>query len=105
MMLIPRHSVLRLVAAAWLLASVVLIAVTLLRPEIQANDRATLSTLVPLYFLSLPLGHLCMLAINKGKLALFLEFDNFVPNILGEGLILWSALTGLGYLQWFLLLP
>jgi hypothetical protein len=103
-LLIPRHPLLRIVATAWLLASVILLAVTLLRPEMLANDRAALSTLVPLYFLSLPLGHLGPAASNKLKLALILDFD-FVPAIIAEGLVLWAALTVLGYLQWFVLLP
>jgi len=38
------------------------------------------------------------------RLELFLELD-FVPSILSEGLYLWAALTVLGYLQWFVLLP
>jgi hypothetical protein len=101
---VPRHPVLRIAATAWLLASVVLIVVTLLRPELQANDRAALSTLVPLYFLSLPLGHLGVMALNKLKLALILDF-NFVPAIFAEGLALWAALSVLGYLQWFVLTP
>lgn len=103
-MIIPRHPVLRIVAAVWLLASVALLAVTLLRPEMQANDRVALSTLVPLYFLSLPLGHLGVMALNKLKLTLILDFD-FVPAIFAEGLGLWAALSVLGYLQWFILTP
>ena len=91
-------------ATAWLLASVVFIVITLLRPEMQANDRAALSTLVPLYFVSLPLGHLGLMAANKLKLALILDFD-FIPTIFMEGLALWAALSVLGYLQWFVLLP
>lgn len=103
-MIVPRHPILRIVAAGWLLASIALLAVTLLRPELQANDRAALSTLVPLYFMSLPLGHLGVLALNKLKLALILDFD-FVPAIFAEGLGLWAALSVLGYLQWFVLIP
>ena len=105
MTLFPRHPKVRFVAAVWLLASVVLFAVTLLRPEIQSNDRAALSTLVPLYFLSLPLGHVGLMAINKIKLALYLDHSSFIPGIIDEGLALWAALTVLGYAQWFILLP
>lgn len=46
----PRHPILRVVATAWLLASVVMLIVTLARPEIGLNERAALSSLVPLYF-------------------------------------------------------
>lgn len=105
MTLFPRHPVVRTVAAIWLLASIALITVTLLRPEIQSNDRAALSTLVPLYFLSLPLGHVGLMAVNKTKLALYLDPGNFIPGIVDEGLALWAALTVLGYVQWFILLP
>jgi hypothetical protein len=105
MTLFPQHPKVRLMATVWLLASITLITVTLLRPEIQSNDRAALSTLVPLYFLSLPLGHVGLMAINKIKLALYLEPGNFIPGIIDEGLVLWAALTVLGYVQWFVLLP
>ena len=104
MTLFPRHPVLRIVATLWLLAAAVLLLVTLLRPEIQANDRAALSSLVPLYFLSLPLGHLGLLAVNQVKLDLYVT-SQAVPGIFTEGLILWAALAVLGYLQWFVLLP
>jgi hypothetical protein len=102
--IVPRNPVVRVIATAWLLASIVLLFVTLLRPEIQANERAALSTLVPLYFLSLPLGHLGVMALNKIKLILILDFS-VVPAILAEGLALWAALSVLGYLQWFILTP
>ena len=104
MTLWPRHPALRIAAVAWLLAAVVLIAVTLLRPETQANERAALSGLVALYFLSFPLGHLGLLAVGKLKLELYVT-SHFVPGIVFEGLMLWGALTALGYLQWFVLLP
>lgn len=104
MALLPQHRLLRIVAVAWLLISAVLITVALLRPEIQANDRAALSTLVPLYFLSLPLGHLGLLAVNRLTLELYVT-SHTVPGIFSEGLMLWAALTFLGYLQWFVLLP
>ena len=104
MTLFPRHPVLRIVATAWLLASVVTLVVVLARPEIQANERAALSSLVPLYFLGFPLGHLGLLAVNQLKLDLYVT-SHIVPSIFSEGLMLWIALTVLGYVQWFVLLP
>ena len=104
MTLFPRHPVLRAAAAAWMLASVVLLLVTLLRPEMHANLRTALSSLVPLYFLSFPLGHAGLLATNKLKLELYLS-NQSLPGIFVEGLVLWTLLTVLGYAQWFLLLP
>ena len=104
MALFPQHRLLRIAAVSWLLVSAVLITVTLLRPEILANDRAALSSLVPLYFLSLPLGHLGLLAVNRLLLELYVT-SHTVPGIFSEGLMLWAALTVLGYIQWFVLLP
>jgi len=54
--------------------------------------------------LSFPLGHVGVIAGIALRLELYLKF-NFVPSILSEGLYLWTALTMLGYLQWFVLLP
>ncbi len=104
MTLVPQHRIVRYVAAAWLFASVAMLAAMLLRPELQADERRALSTLVPLYFLSLPLGHAGLMAVNKLKLELYLG-NEFVPGILTEGVLLWSLLTALGYVQWFVLLP
>jgi len=104
MTLFPRQPVMRLVATAWLLASVLLLTFTLLRPDISGNDRAALVYLTPLYWLSFPLGHIGVIAGIRIRLELYLDF-NFVPSILSEGLYLWAALTALGYLQWFVLLP
>ena len=104
MKIFPRHPILRIVATAWLLASIVMLLVTLARPEIGLNDRAALSGLVPLYFLSLPFGHLGLLALGKLKLELYVA-SQFVPSMFSEGLMLWAILTVLGYLQWFVLLP
>ena len=104
MTLFPRHPVMRLVATAWLLASFVLLTLTFLRPDISGNDRSALVYLTPLYWLSLPLGHAGVIAGIELRLQLYLEF-NFVPSILSEGLYLWTALTALGYAQWFVLLP
>ena len=102
--LIPRHPVLRAVATAWLLAAAVMLLVTLLRPEIAMNERAALSSLVPLYFLCFPLGHLGVVALGKLKVSLYVSF-NIVPGIFSEGLLLWTLLVILGYVQWFVLLP
>jgi hypothetical protein len=104
MTLFPRHPVMRLVATAWLLASVVMLTLTLLRPDISGNDRSALVYLTPLYWLAIPLGHVGVMAGIELRLRLYLDFD-FVPSILSEGLYLWTALTMLGYLQWFVLLP
>ena len=62
MTLFPRHPVMRLVATAWLLASFVLLTLTLLRPDISGNDRSALVYLTPLYWLSFPLGHAGVIA-------------------------------------------
>jgi hypothetical protein len=104
MTLFPRNAYLRLLATAWLLASVVMLTVTLLRPDISGSDRSALVYLTPLYWLSLPLGHVGVMAGIEVRLELYLRF-NYVPSILAEGLYLWAALTVLGYLQWFVLLP
>ena len=104
MTLFPRHPVMRLVATAWLLASFVMLTFTLLRPDISGNDRSALVNLTPLYWLSFPLGHVGVIAGIELRLGLYVNF-NFVPSILSEGLYLWTALTVLGYAQWFLLLP
>jgi hypothetical protein len=102
---IPQHRFLRLVATAWLVVATALLVAMVVRPEMQANDRAALSVLVPLYFMSFPLGHLGLLAANKTKLVLYLDYGGFVPGVLEEGVSLWVALTALGCLQWFVLLP
>ena len=93
-----------MLAAGWTIAAVVMLAVTLLRPDLQENLRTALSSLLPLYFLSFPLGHAGLMAVNKLKLELYLD-SGFVPGILSEGLLLWTLLTVLGYVLWFLLLP
>jgi hypothetical protein len=104
MTIFPRNPGMRLVATAWLLASVVMLTLTLLRPDIFGNDRSALVYLTPLYWLSFPLGHVGVIAGIRIRLELYLNFD-FVPSILSEGLYLWTALTVLGYAQWFLVLP
>jgi hypothetical protein len=102
--LFPRHPALRIVATLWLLASLVLLVVTLLRPDVHGSDRAALVYLTPLYWLSFPLGHLGVMAGIRLRLELYLSY-NIVPSVFAEGLFLWSVLTVLGYSQWFLLLP
>jgi hypothetical protein len=102
--LLPRHRVTRLAATVWLLASLVLLTVTLLRPDVYGSERVALVYLTPLYWLSFPLGHVGVLAGIQVRLELYLAFK-FVPSILAEGLYLWTALTVLGYFQWFVLLP
>ena len=104
MALFPRHPALRIVATLWLLASLVLLVVTLLRPDVHGSDRAALVYLTPLYWLSFPLGHLGVMAGIRLRLELYLSY-NIVPSVFAEGLFLWSVLTVLGYSQWFLLLP
>jgi len=94
----------RWLAAAWLLAALIVLGLMLLRPELQADERRALSSLVPLYFLSLPLGHAGLMVCNKLKLELYLD-SGFVAGIYTEGMVLWIFLTVLGYTQWFLLLP
>ena len=102
MSLFPQHRFLRIAAAVWLILAAALLAAMLLRPELVLNERRALSTLVPLYFMSFPLGHLGLLAVNKMTLALYLG-NEFVPAIYVEGVWLWTLLTVLGYAQWFLL--
>lgn len=102
--LLPRHHLTRIAATLWLLASLVLLVVTLLRPDIHGSERAALVYLTPLYWLSFPLGHLGVMAGIRLRLELYLSY-NLVPSVFAEGLFLWTALTVLGYLQWFVLLP
>jgi hypothetical protein len=102
--LLPRHRVLRIVATVWLTAALAILAVMLLRPELQADERRALSSLVPLYFMSFPLGHLGLEALIRLKVELYVA-NEFVPGIFPEGIWLWTLLTMLGYAQWFLLPP
>jgi len=102
--LFPPGRLLRWLAVVWLLAAVTLLALMLMRPELEADQRRALSTLVPLYFMSFPLGHAGLLACNKIKLALWFDSE-FVPAIFTEGVFLWVFLTVLGYAQWFVLVP
>lgn len=104
MIVLRRHPVLRIVASAWLLAAIVMLTATLLRPDIYGNDRAALVWLTPLYWLSFPLGHAGVMAGIWIRVELYVG-PQFVPSVLAEGLYLWTVLTLLGYLQWFVLLP
>jgi hypothetical protein len=100
----PRRPLLRIVATAWLLASVVMLTATLLRPELYGNDRTGLAWLTPLYWLSFPLGHAGLMAGIRIRVELYVG-PHFVPSAFVEGLYLWTVLSVLGYLQWFVLLP
>lgn len=100
----PRRRALRILAVVWLLAAVAMLVITLLRPEIQADERRALSSLVPLYFMSFPLGHLGLEALIRLKVELYVA-NEFVPGIFPESVWLWTLLTVLGYAQWFLLPP
>jgi hypothetical protein len=98
------RALMRAAATAWLLVAVVLLVVTLLRPEMQAAERTALASLVPLYFLSFPLGHVGVMALSRLKLELYAG-SGYTLGMHEEGLLLWIALTLLGWLQWFVLLP
>ena len=100
----PRRPALRIVAALWLAASVAMLVATLLRPDIHGSDRAALAWLTPLYWLAFPLGHLGVIGGIRLRLELYLGY-NVVPSVLVEGMFLWTAVTVLGYAQWFVLLP
>lgn len=100
----PQHRVMRIGAVLWLVVAAALLVAMLLRPELQANERKALSVLVPLYFMSFPLGHAGLLAVNRMTLELYLS-NEFVPAIYVEGVWLWTLMTVLGYAQWFLLPP
>lgn len=104
MTILPRHPALRIAAAVWLLAAVVMLVATLLRPDIGNGDRAALMWLTPLYWLSFPLGHAGVMAGIWLRVELYVG-PHFVPSVAAEGLYAWTVLTALGYLQWFALLP
>jgi hypothetical protein len=88
----------------WLVLAVALLVAMLLRPEMQAGERRALAVLVPLYFMSLPLGHAGLLAVSRLKVELYWS-NEYVPGVFAEGVVLWALLMLLGYAQWFLLLP
>src|SRR5215813_6117033 len=101
---VPRRPFSRVLAALWLLACLAILLVLLTHPGIHGDAKSPLKILVPLYFLSFPLGHAGVTACIEIKLALYLRGWP-QPGILLEGLFLWTSLTLLGYAQWFLLLP
>lgn len=103
MRFLPVHPASRRVALLWLLGCAATLAVLLLRPSLHAGDRSALTALVPMYWLSLPLGHAGVLAVIKLRTELYVA--GMAPGIATEGLLLWFALGALGYAQWFLLLP
>ena len=103
-MIIPRTPIGRRTAACWLLGSAVLFVITLLRIETGSGERSALSTLVALYFMAFPAGHLGVLAIAAVKIHLYVE-SQAVLSIGHEAVALWIALTLLGYFQWFVALP
>ena len=99
---LPKHPVSRRIAMAWLVACLGTLIVMLARLGLHA-DRTALSTLVPLYWLSLPLGHAGMMGIIDARTALYLS--GTAPGIVIEGIASWLMLALLGYAQWFLALP
>ena len=100
MRLLPRHRVLRIAAALWLLTCVVFL--LLMLPH--ADERGALARMVPVYFFSFPSGHIAVVALSKIKLALYLD-SGYQPRIITECLFLWATMVTLGYLQWFVALP
>ena len=103
MTLLPKHRASRRVAALWLLACAASLVLMLLRLGLNGDDRNALTMLVPMYFLSLPLGHAGLMVGIDIRTALYVA--GTTPGILAEGLFLWLVLGLLGYAQWFLLLP
>jgi hypothetical protein len=95
---------LRVVAAIWLLACTTFLILTLAQPDLYEDKKTALARLVPVYFLSFPTGHLAVMAAMRIKLSLYLQF-HADPDIFPESVFLWVAMTALGYVQWFLLLP
>ncbi len=103
MKFLPTHPASRHLAAVWLLVCVVSLVLMLLRLALNGGDRIALSTLVPMYWLSLPLGHVGVMTGIDIRTALYVA--GTPPGILAEGLYLWLVLGVIGYGQWFLLLP
>jgi hypothetical protein len=102
--LLPQHAFTSRVAVLWVLACVAILLVMLSHSGVPGDSRSGLEILVPLYFLSFPLGHIGLMAGIEVKLALYVKGEP-LPGILHEGLFLWTSMTVLGYAQWFLLLP
>ena len=103
MNLLPRHPASRRVAALWLLVCAASLVVMLVRLGLYGGDRIALTTLVPMYWLSLPLGHTGVMAGIDIRTALYVA--GTPPGIPAEGLYLWMVLSVIGYVQWFVLLP
>jgi len=101
--LLPRHRVSRRIAAAWLFVCGATLIATLARVALHDGDRSALTTLVPLYWMSLPLGHAGIMAIIDVRTALYVA--GAMPGLIVEGFASWLVLAVLGYAQWFLLLP
>jgi hypothetical protein len=99
-----RHPFLRFAAIVWLLIAMAILAVALQRSGTGPHERTALSTLVPLYFLSFPSGHMGVRAVSRLKVKLY-HHSNYVPEVAAEAVALWTSLTVLGYLQWFVLVP
>src|SRR5262249_31646188 len=99
MTLLPRHAITRRIAAVWLLACFAILVVMLLHPGINADSKSPLKILVPLYFLSFPIGHAAVMGCIEIKLTLYLKGEP-QPGIFLEGLFLWISMTVLGYAQW-----
>jgi hypothetical protein len=103
MTLLPKHRALRRIAALWLLVCATTLVVMLMRPGLYEGDRSALSALVPMYWLSFPLGHVGVLEGIDIRTALYVA--GAAPGIFAEGLYMWLVLGLLGYVQWFLLPP
>ena len=102
MSLVPRHRVGRYAAAAWALACAISLAAFLLLPAV-AGSRTPLTMFVPLYLTGTPSSHAAMLTVNELRLRIYL--DGGTLGLAAEGIMLWTLLTVLGYLQWFVVLP
>jgi len=102
--LFPRHVFTGRVAVLWLASCAAILVVMLSQPAMQGEERSALKVLLPLYFLSFPLGHLGLMACTEIRMALYSSGET-VPAILLEGLFLWTSMAVLGYAQWFLLVP
>ena len=99
-----RRFALRVVAALWLAAALAMLVAMLVRAAGAPGGRAALAVLVPLYFMSLPAGQLGMEAASRLRVYLYTEAD-YVPTLALEGAVIWIALSVLGFLQWFVVLP
>ena len=103
MTILPSHPASRRAAVLWLMVCAASLVVMLARLALHAVDRTALTSLVPMYWMSLPLGHAGVMAGIDIRTALYLA--GTPTSILAEGLFLWLVLGVIGYGQWFLLLP